>query len=261
MKKFLFLFLTSVLAVFLVTGCADDSSNNSDNGGNGGNTGGQVTTPTMSDINSLQGTYDIEFFYTDGGSLGVVTTDCNKVTEYGGTTQCDAASNIGGSKTSVEHKGEVVITVNEDNSIKIQSKVEMYGDGLTTVKEMGANYNFTDFNVIPASAISDTIINDPATGKNVKGVHGRNAKAILTYNEATTDPAENNAANSTYQFSVLEDGTVVNTMTDTSSYVSANVIIRMKKTSDEVITLDANTPYDSTRTDNFNSNITYTPAN
>lgn len=92
-------------------------------------------------------------------------------------------------------------------------------------------------------------------------MHGRNAKAILTYNEATTDPAENNAANSTYQFSVLEDGTVVNTMTDTSSYVSANVIIRMKKTSDEVITLDANTPYDSTRTDNFNSNITYTPAN
>lgn len=108
MKKFLFLFLTSVLAVFLVTGCADDSSNNSDNGGNGGNTGGQVTTPTMSDINSLQGTYDIEFFYVNA-VIAALTTDCSKVTEYVGAnaTQCANADT-----DSVDHHGEATITVN-----------------------------------------------------------------------------------------------------------------------------------------------------
>lgn len=36
----------------------------------------------------------------------------------------------------------------------------------------------------------------------------------------------------------------------TSSYIDANVIIRLKK-SNGVISLYANTPYDSTRTDNF----------
>lgn len=46
----------------------------------------------------------------------------------------------------------------------------------------------------------------------------------------------------------------------TSSYIDANVIIRLKK-SNEVISLYANTPYDSTRTDNFNNNVTYTPSN
>ncbi|MDE7315207.1 MAG: hypothetical protein K2N11_05835, partial [Mucispirillum sp.] len=251
MKKFLFLV---VLSVFMAAGCSDSDD------GNGGNSGNTI-------ISSLQGTYDIEFFYTDGGGLAVITTDCDKAIEYGGTTSCEKGYLGFSPVTSVEHKGEVTITVNEDNSIKVQSKVEMYdttgsNDAFDMVKQLGANYNFTDFNVIPSNAVSTAIINDPATENNVKGVHGRNATSIIPYNEATEKvESEGNAAYSEYQFTVLEDGTLVNKMKDTSSYADANVIIRMKKRSNEVITLDANTPYDSTRTDNFNNNVKYTPSN
>lgn len=59
-----------------------------------------------------------------------------------------------------------------------------------------------------------------------------------------------NAAYREYQFTILEDGTLVNKMKYTSSYIDANVIIRLKK-SNGVISLYANTPYYSTRTDNF----------
>ncbi len=83
-------------------------------------------------------------------------------------------------------------------------------------------------------------------------MHGRNALGDIPYDEASEKvEGTGNAAYSEYQFTILEDGTLVNKMKDTSSYVDANVIIRMKKKSNEVITLDANTPYDSTRTDNF----------
>lgn len=251
MKKFLFFILTSILLVFLVTGCSDDSSSDSGSSNSGSeNTGGSL-------INSLQGTYDIEFFYTDGGGLAVITTDCDKALVYGGQTSCEKGYFGSSAVTSVEHKGEAVITVNAEGSIKVQSKVEMYDStgsngAFAMAKQLGANYNFTDFNIIPANAVSDTIINDPKTKNNVKGVKGRNAIDSIPYNEETEKKdGVGNAAYSTYQFTVLEDGTVVNKMTDTSSYVDANVIIRMKKKSNNVITLDANTPYDSDRTDNF----------
>ena len=254
MKKFLFTVLV-VFNVFMIAGCSDSSDDN--NGGNGSNT----------IISSLQGTYDIEFFYTDGGGLAVITTDCDNASAYGGTTPCEKGYFGTSPVTSVEHKGEVTITVNEDNSIKVQSKVEMYDStgqngAFSMAKQLGANYNFTDFNVIPANAVSAAIVNDPNTNNNVKGVHGRNALGNIPYDEAAEKvEGTGNAAYSEYQFTVLEDGTVVNKMKDTSSYVDANVIIRMKKKSNEVITLDANTPYDSTRTDNFNDNVTYTSSN
>lgn len=248
MKKFLFLFLTSVLAVFLVTGCADDSSNNSDNGGNGGNTGGQVTTPTMSDINSLQGTYDIEFFYVNA-FIVALTTDCSKVTEYVGAnaTQCTNADT-----DSVDHHGEATITVNEDGSVKVISKVQINGRVFDTnqlIQSMASDkvFNFTEFTTIPANAISKTIINDNETKKQVTGTYGRSATQLVN---------ETKSVNNTFYFYVEADGTVVNKLTDVT-VTPADTIIRMKKRSNEVITLDPNTSYETPVINNFDSAVVY----
>lgn len=248
MKKFLFLFLTSVLAVFLVTGCADDSSNNSDNGGNGGNTGGQVTTPTMSDINSLQGTYDIEFFYVNA-VIAALTTDCSKVTEYVGAnaTQCANADT-----DSVDHHGEATITVNEDGSVKVISKVQINGGVFDTnplIQSLASDkvYNFTEFTTIPANARSGTIINDNETNNQVTGTYGRSATQLVD---------ETKSVNNTFYFYVEADGTVVNRLTDVT-VTPADTIIRMKKRSNEVITLDPNTSYGTPVINNFDSAVVY----
>ncbi len=51
-------------------------------------------------------------------------------------------------------------------------------------KQLEANYNFTDFNVITANTVYTSIINGTDTKNNVKGVHGRNALCNIPYNEA-----------------------------------------------------------------------------
>lgn len=92
-------------------------------------------------------------------------------------------------------------------------------------KQLEANYNFTDFNVIPANTVYTSIINGTDTKNNVKGVHGRNALCNIPYNEATEKvEGTGNAAYSQYQFTVLRRWHISNKMKDTSSYVDANVI-------------------------------------
>lgn len=247
MKKSLLLILASLFAVFALAGCAEDSKNN-----NGGTTPTPSPSPLPADISTLKGTYNIDFFYTDGGGAAVVTTDCTKVTEYVGSSakQCKDAA-----KETVEHTGRLTFDVLADGSVKIISKIQMAGGAFENnplgiiAKNSGANYNYTEYTVIPANAISETKINDPATGKNVKGVQGRNAVSITPYDSNSTADI-NNAANTTYEFT-YENGVLICKMKDTSSLVAADVVIRLTKTADAIEVFDADTPFETPAIDNF----------
>lgn len=246
MKKSLLLILASLFAVFALTGCAEDSKNN-----NGGTTPTPTPTPSPlpADISTLKGTYNIDFFYTDGGGAAVVTTDCTKVTEYVGSsaTQCTETG-------SVEHQGRLTFDVLSDGSVKIISKIQMAGRVFETglgaaAKNLGANYNYTEYTAIPANAISETKINDPATGHSVKGVQGRNAVSITPYDVNSTATSQN-AANTTYEFT-YENGVLICKMKDTSSLMAADVVIRLTKTKDTIEVFDAQKPFDTPAIDNF----------
>lgn len=244
MKKSLLLILASLFAVFALAGCAEDSKNN-----NGGTTPTPTPSPLPADISTLEGTYNIDFFYTDGGGAAVVTTDCTKVTEYVGSsaTQCTETG-------SVEHQGRLTFDVLEDGSVEIISKIQMAGRVFETglgaaAKNLGANYNYTEYTAIPANAISETKINDPATGHSVKGVQGRNAVSITPYDVNSTATSQN-AANTTYEFT-YENGVLICKMKDTSSLMAADVVIRLTKTADTIEVFDAQTPFDTPAIDNF----------
>lgn len=249
MKKSLLLILASLFAVFALTGCAEDSKNN-----NGGTTPPPTPTPSPlpADISTLKGTYNIDFFYTDGGGAAVVTTDCTKVTEYVGSTakQCANAAT-----DTVDYTGRLTFDVLENGSVKIISKIQMAGGAFENnplgiaAKNLGANYNYTEYAVIPKEAISATKINDPETGKNVKGVQGRNAVSPTPY-DVNSDAQTQNAAHTTYEFT-YENGVLICKMKDTSSLVAADVVIRLKKTKDTIEEFDAQTPFDTPVIDNF----------
>ncbi len=240
MKKSLLLILACFFAVFMLAGCDDSSDDN---------------TPALDplpEISSLKGTYNIEFFYTDGGNAAVVTTDCNKVTEYVGSNvkQCSNSA-----QDTVDYQGKMTLDVLSDGSVKIISKIQMAGGAFENTplgkvaKNKGANYQYTVYSIIPANAISSTKINDPATGKNVKGTTGRNAVALTSAK----------AQNSTYEFTYdATNDILINNIKDTSTgIVTANVVIRLKKEKETVDDLDANTPFDKPVIDNFNYDINY----
>ena len=247
MKKSLLLILASLFAVFALTGCAEDSKNN-----NGGTTPTPTPSPLPADISTLKGTYNIDFFYTDGGGAAVVTTDCTKVTEYVGSSakQCANAAT-----DTVNYTGRLTFDVLTDGSVKIISKIQMSGGAFENnplgiaAKNLGANYNYTEYTVIPANAISTTKINDPETGHFVKGVQGRNAVSITPYDE-NSSAETSNAANTTYEFT-YENGVLICKMKDTSSLVAADVVIRLTKTADTIEVFDADTPFETPAIDNF----------
>ena len=59
-----------------------------------------------------------------------------------------------------------------------------------------------------------------------------------------------------FNFTVAEDGIVVSRVTD-KTVMPADTVIRMKKTSNDVIELDPNTPYDTPVINNFSQDIKY----
>lgn len=238
MKKSFLLFLSSIIAVFLITGCAEESKNNG-----GASTGNAEPvdivvpegTPTPIDLTSidkyatLQGTYVITFFYTNGANIQPLSSDCASVPTYvSGASACNTA------KDQVEMKGYGTILIDtQAQTGQIITKIQMTNDTMKNATGIFATlidqqYNYTEFTPIPVSAISDTGINN---GNTVKGTTGRN----LTKNV--------NAPNSTYSFTVDTDKlTIINTMVDQSNIAPANVTVRMKKVSDEVVDLKVNNP-------------------
>lgn len=231
MKKSLLLILASLFAIFALAGCAEEEND----------------APTLSNISSLNGTYDIEFFYVNA-VIAALTTDCSKVEEYAsGETQCrDNATD------SVQHYGQATITVNPDGSVKVFSKIQINGGVFDQTEGVGPlinkvaadkRYNFTEYKTIPASAINETAVNDSTADSAVTGTYGRSADKLVE---------ETKSVNNTFTFTVEPDGTVVNVLTDVT-VMPANTIVRMKKVSNDVIALDPNTAYETPVIDNFDA--------
>lgn len=236
MKKSLLLILASLFAIFALAGCAEEE-----------NDAPALIQPTLSNVPSLNGTYDIEFFYVNA-VIAALTTDCSKVEEYAsGETQCrDNATD------SVKHYGQATITVNPDGSVKVFSKIQINGgvfdqtEGVGSLINMVAadkRYNFTEYKTIPASAITATAVNDSTVASAVTGTYGRSADKLVE---------ETKSVNNTFTFTVEPDGTVVNVLTDVT-VMPANTIVRMKKVSNDVIALDPNTAYETPVIDNFDA--------
>lgn len=233
MKKSLLLILASLFAIFALAGCAEEEKNDTP----------AVIQPTLSNVSSLNGTYDIEFFYVNA-VIAALTTDCSKVGEYApGETKCADNDN-----DSVKHYGQATITVNPNGSVKVFSKIQINGgvfdqtEGTGSLINMFAadkRYNFTEYTTIPASAITSTAVND----KTVTGTYGRSANKVVD---------ETKSVNNTFTFTVEPDGTVVNVLTDVT-VMPANTIVRMKKVSNDVIALDPNTAYETPVIDNFDA--------
>lgn len=231
MKKSLLLILASLFAIFALAGCAEEE-----------NDAPALIQPTLSNVSSLNGTYDIEFFYVNA-VIAALTTDCSKVEEYAsGETQCrDNATD------SVQHYGQATITVNPDGSVKVFSKIQINGgvfdqtEGLINQVAADKRYNFTEYKTIPASAINETAVNDSTFA--VTGTYGRSADKLVE---------ETKSVNNTFTFTVEPDGTVVNVLTDVT-VMPANTIVRMKKVSNDVIALDPNTAYETPVIDNFDA--------
>lgn len=230
MKKSLLLILASLFAIFALAGCAEEEND--------------LIQPTLPNVSSLNGTYDIEFFYVNAG-IAALTTDCSKVEEYAsGETQCrDNATD------SVQHYGQATITVNPDGSVKVFSKIQINGgvfdqtEGLINKVAADKRYNFTEYKTIPASAINETAVNDSTAASAVTGTYGRSADKLVE---------ETKSVNNTFTFTVEPDGTVVNVLTDVTVML-AKTIVRMKKVSNDVIALDPNTAYETPVIDNFDA--------
>ena len=230
MKKSFLLFLSSIIAVFLVTGCAEESKNNN----------GSTTTPPSvvpidpsnpSSLTDLLGNYEIVFFYTDGAGMLPISSDCSKVEFY--TGKADAKCVQG--HNSVDFKGYGRVGVDNPASpttINITTKMQMTNECLKN-PTVGAcandalgpinywsqaqnnQYNYNVFTPIPVTAIANGDINDVESA--VTGVDGRHLKANV------------NTTGSTYKFELLSDGTVRNTMVDRSNLAPADVTVIMKK--------------------------------
>lgn len=215
MKKSLLLILASLLAVFAITGCSDDS---------GDDTPAAPTAPVVVPIDpsdneklsQLLGNYEILFFYTNGAGALSIASDCTKVEYYTGKadTKCVQGTN------NVDMKGYGTVALN-NNNIEVITKMQMTNSNLKNPTGLWGSaknnqYNYTVFTPIPVNAISDNAINNGTNA--VKGTTGRN----LIQNT--------NNSNDTYKFELLSDGTIRNTMTDTSvSGITANVTVIMKK--------------------------------
>ncbi len=221
MKKSLLLILASLFTVFALTGCADEEKNDTP----------VITQPTLSesDLKSLQGTYDIEFFYTYA-TVATLTNDCSKLQEYvGSDAKC---SNIANQRDSeMQGKGSIAVS---DDYVTIITKVQLDGGGFNnpTVAQVAKNqkYNYTVYNDIPVSAVKDNYLNlDNVT----KGTTGRNADSLA------------DSKDDTYNITIENGIVIIDMIKDTGISIAktAPVVVRMKKVSDNVETLDPNTAF------------------
>ena len=219
MKKSLLLILASLFTVFALTGCADEEKNDTP----------VITQPTLSDLKSLQGTYDIEFFYTYA-TAATLTNDCSKLQEYvGSDAKC---SNIANQRDSeMQGKGSIAVS---NGCVKIITKVQLDGGGFNNpiVAQVAKNqkYNYTVYNDIPVYAVEDNYLNlDNVT----KGTTGRNADSFA------------DSKDDTYNITIENGIVIINMIKDTGISIAktAPVVVRMKKVSDNVETLDPNTAF------------------
>ncbi len=231
MKKSLLLILASLFTVFALTGCADEEKNDTP----------VITQPTLSsesDLKSLQGTYDIEFFYTYA-TVATLTNDCSKLQEY-------VVSDAKCSNSEMQGKGSIAVS---NDYVKIITKVQLNGGGFNNpmVAQVAKNqkYNYTVYNDIPVSAVKDNYLNlDNVT----KGTTGRNADSLA------------GSKDDTYNITIENGIVIIGMIKDTGIGIAktAPVVVRMKKVSDNVETLDPNTAFPTPDISNiFKADIGY----
>ena len=234
MKKSLLLILASLFTVFALTGCADEEKNDTP----------VITQPTLSesDLKSLQGTYDIEFFYTYA-TVATLTNDCSKLQEYvGSDAKCSNIAN----QSEMQGKGSIAVS---NDYVKIITKVQLDGGGFNNpaVAQVAKNqkYNYTVYNDIPVSAVKDNYLNlDNVT----KGTTGRNADSLA------------GSKDDTYNITIENGIVIIDMIKDTGISIAktAPVVVRMKKVSDNVETLDPNTAFPTPDISNiFKADIGY----
>lgn len=220
MKKSFLILLSSILAVFLITGCADDTTSN-----NGGNTTPPTDPALVEQIKKFaEGYYEVSFFYTDGANVLPLTSSCTKATEQG--------LNTGVSCTDVPTKGYAQITVDNNGGINLATKIQMTNSFIVkTAKD--SQYNYTLYPTIPATAIDMSQIATTGTvtiNKNhvVKGTSGRDlsknvSDAAATYSFDVTIPAD----------TTTTPITIKNTMVTTTPVAignpTTNVLVEMTK--------------------------------
>lgn len=230
MKKSLLLILASLFTVFALTGCADEEKNDTP----------VITQPTLSesDLKSLQGTYDIEFFYTYA-TVATLTNDCSKLQEYvGSDAKC--------SNSEMQGKGSIAVS---NDYVKIITKVQLDGGGFNdpAVAQVAKNqkYNYTVYDDIPVSAVKGNYLNlDNVT----KGTTGRNADSLA------------GSKDDTYNITIENGIVIIGMIKDTGISIAktAPVVVRMKKVSDNVETLDPNTAFPTPDISNiFKADIGY----
>lgn len=236
-KSFLFL-LISIMTVFLIAGCADETGEEPTPVTEGSESLEiTVTGPdeiNFSDPQTLVGAYELTFFYTDGAKALPISTDCTKVEEYTGTANANCIQG----KNNVDFTGYGNITL-EDSALKIITKMQMTNTNLQNGQGLwGAakdnQYSYTVFKDIPTTNISGNKINDGNSA--VKGTSGR----TLTKNVPVSEDNNNNGYNpggTTYTFELdsTDKFTLINKLTDKSSVMPADVTVIMKKISNTPI--------------------------
>ena len=240
MKKSLLLILASLFTVFALTGCADEEKNDTPVITQPTLSEPVITQPTLSesDLKSLKGTYDIEFFYTYAAVV-TLTNDCSKLQEYvGSDAKC--------SNSEMQGKGSIDVS---DGYVKIITKVQLDGGGFNDpmVAQVAKNqkYNYTVYNDIPVSAVKGNYLNlDNVT----KGTTGRNADSLA------------DSKDDTYNITIENGIVIIDMIKDTGISIAktAPVVVRMKKVSDNVETLDPNTAFPTPDISNiFKADIGY----
>lgn len=233
-KSFLFL-LVSIMTVFLIAGCADDTTSK---GGTGNNDGGSATFPE--ELNSLLGTYEVTFFGSqvtnvrDGGILAsmadmfYISNDCTKAKELypdvigaGGKNNCT----VEGQSTLLE--GVVQFSKNANNQLVVTSRMQM--EGGTVDMSATDKYQFTEYN--PTSDFTTL------SGKGVKG---------WNYDEVNNKPSATatDFPESPYTITINSDGTVrvdmtlVGKVVPSIATVDAKNTIILRKLSDDTTPLE-----------------------
>ncbi len=229
MKKSLLLILASLLAVFALAGCAEDSNND---------TPAQtpVDTELVQQIKQFaEGYYEITFFHTDGAGLLPMTNNCTEAVNQGLMESSGC--------TDTPTKGYGQITVDDNGNMKLKTKIQMDLSSLAPILySAGKNsqYNYTEYPLLPASSVDMTDINTGTitinANKAVKGTTGRD----LATNTSDT------AAEYSFTFNVSNNtNTITNKMVTTTpesvtnigmGAPTTNVTVVMKKLTGELPT-------------------------
>lgn len=226
MKKSLLLILASLFAIFALAGCAEEEKNDTP----------AVTTPVAGNIDSMVGTYTVDFFGTDA-MVGYITTDCDKAVDLGYAYKgIDPEGKLRNcyqyeeNSNATMYGSQVTMAKDDNGNLVVKSKMQLYH--MMMGLSENDTYQYVEYATIPSKNVTVNGINVGSTDA-VIGVSGRN----LT--------AHTNNPQTTFDFMVKEDGTVLNNMLlkDKDSMigkVDADTKVILRKTSDAVSEIDPN---------------------